>query len=159
MEQQQHLLQSMHLLHRNDVVDQNNKHFCDHDDINISNPYDKEILFDVPNFDDTLTVGSNISTDRTSCYFDDSSYNCSNNNDHHAALVMESLTSLQIRLNEIINNHKVLLKLHDNIVDLFNNYISSLSFDRHKKLTAESNSCKEWRKRYILNTCVRSFAT
>ncbi len=78
-ERQQHPLQSMHLLHRNDVIDQNNKHFCGHGGIDISNPYDDEILFDVPNFDDILTFGSNISTDETSCYFDDSSYDCSNN--------------------------------------------------------------------------------
>ena len=37
MEQQQHPLQSMHPLHRNDVVDQDKKCFCDHEDINISN--------------------------------------------------------------------------------------------------------------------------
>jgi hypothetical protein len=112
------------------------KHFCDHDDINISNKYDDEILFDVPNFDDTLTVGSNKSTDETSCYFDDSSYDCSSNDNHHAALGMgPSTVMLQIRLNKLINNHKVSLKLHDNIVDLFNDYISSPFFDQHKKLT------------------------
>ncbi len=135
MEQQQHPLQSMHLLYWNEVVDQDKKHFCDHDDINISNQDNDEILFDVPNFDDTLTVDSNISTDETSCYFDDSSYDCSNNDNHHAALVMDPSTMLQIRLNKLINNHKVLLKLHNNIVDLFNACISSPFFDQHKKLT------------------------
>ncbi len=124
----------MHHFHRNNIVDQNKKHFCDHDDINIIN-HDNEILYDADNFDDTLTVGSNISTDETSCYFDDSSYNRSNNDDHHSAFVMEPLTKLQIRLNELINNHKALLKLHDDIVDLFNNYISLPFFDQHKKLT------------------------
>ena len=135
MEQQQHPLHSMNLLHRNNVVDQNNKRFCNHDDIDISNPYDDEILFDVPNFDNTLTVGSNISTDETSCYFDESSYDRRNNDDHHAALVMEPSTTLQIHLNELISNHKASLKLHNNIVELFKAYISSPSFDRHKKLT------------------------
>jgi hypothetical protein len=48
---------------------------------------------------------------------------------------MEPLATLQIRLNELINNHKASLKLHDNIVDLFNDYISSPFFDQHKKLT------------------------
>ena len=48
---------------------------------------------------------------------------------------MEPSTTLQIHLNELINNHKALLKLHDNIVDLFNDYISSPFFDQHKKLT------------------------
>jgi hypothetical protein len=147
MERQHHPLQSMHLLHRNnDVVNQNKKHVCDHDDINISNPYDNEILFDVPNFDDTLTVGSNISTDETSCYFDDSSYDRSNNEDHHAALVMEPSTTLQIRINELINNHKALLKLHDNIVDLFNDYISSPSFDRQKKLARRKQFMRRMEK-------------
>ena len=123
VEQQQHPLQSMHLFHRNNVVDQNKKCFCNHDYIDISN-HDDEILFDIPNFDNTLTVGSNISTTETSCYFDDSSYDRSNNDDHHAALVMEPSTTLQIRLNKLINNHKASLKLHDDIVDLFNDYIS-----------------------------------
>jgi hypothetical protein len=35
----------------------------------------------------------------------------------------------QIKPNNLINNHKALLKLHDDIVDLFHEYIASPNFD------------------------------
>jgi hypothetical protein len=40
-----------------------------------------------------------------------------------------TVSQVQIKLNNLINNHKVLLKLYDDIVNLFNEYISSLIFD------------------------------
>jgi hypothetical protein len=37
-------------------------------------------------------------------------------------------------LNEVINNHKASLKMHDDIVHLINKYISSPSFDKYATL-------------------------
>jgi len=134
MERQQHPLQSIHLLNRNDGVDPNTNWLWDNDDID-NFTSDDEVLFDLHNFDETQTFGSNTSTNETSCNSDDNPYDCCNSDDHHDAHVMEPSTTLQIRLNELINNHKASLKLHNDIVDLFSDYISSPSFDRHKKLT------------------------
>jgi hypothetical protein len=41
-----------------------------------------------------------------------------------------AITKLQVMLNEDINNHKASLKMHDDIVHIFNEYISSPSFDK-----------------------------
>jgi hypothetical protein len=45
-----------------------------------------------------------------------------------------AITKLQVMLNEVINNHKASLKMHDDIVHLFNEYISSPSFDKFSTL-------------------------
>jgi hypothetical protein len=45
-----------------------------------------------------------------------------------------AITKLQVILNEVINNHKASLKMHDDIVHLFNKYISSPSFDKYATL-------------------------
>jgi hypothetical protein len=47
---------------------------------------------------------------------------------------MTAITKLQVMLNELINNHKPILKMHDDIVHLFNKYISSPSFDKFSTL-------------------------
>jgi hypothetical protein len=47
---------------------------------------------------------------------------------------MTSITFLQVMLNEVINNHKASLKMHGDIVHLFNKYISSPSFDKFSTL-------------------------
>jgi len=139
-------LQSIHLLNRNDGVDPNTNWLWDNDDIDNFTSDDNEVLFDLPNFDETQTFGSNTSTNETSCDSDDNPYDCCNSDDHHDAHVMEPSTTLQIRLNELINNHKASLKLHDDIVDLFNDYISSPSFDRHKKLTHRKQFMRRMQK-------------
>jgi len=48
MEQQQHPLQSIHLLNRNDGVDPNNNWLWDNDDIDISTSDDNEVLLTCP---------------------------------------------------------------------------------------------------------------
>jgi hypothetical protein len=41
------------------------------------------------------------------------------------AQLSTAVSKVQIKLNNLINNHKESLKLHDDIVDLFNEYIAS----------------------------------
>jgi hypothetical protein len=101
------------------------------------NPNDHGMLFNMPDYDDISTrTSQNSSSDQssTSGTLDDMSYSCGNNDLDHATQVMEASTMFQIRLNDLINNHKASLKLHDDIVDIFNEYISSPTFDRNKKL-------------------------
>jgi hypothetical protein len=45
-----------------------------------------------------------------------------------------TITKLQVKLNDIINNHKTTLKMQDDIVHIFNEYISPPSFDKYAKL-------------------------
>jgi hypothetical protein len=42
---------------------------------------------------------------------------------------------VQIHLDEVINNHKASLKMHDDIIDIFNDYISAPDFDRYWRLS------------------------
>jgi len=102
-----------------------------------SNLYNDGMLFDMPHYDNSSTRSShNLSSDQLSTStLDDMKYDRGNNDLDHATHVMEASTTLQIHLNELINNHNASLKLHDDIVDIFNDYISSPTFDRNKKLT------------------------
>jgi hypothetical protein len=43
---------------------------------------------------------------------------------------MTAITKLQVMLNEVVNNHKASLKIHDDIMHLFVEYNSSPSFDK-----------------------------
>ena len=135
----QHPLQSMHLLHTNDVSVPPKKRNTDNVDLDSSNSnlYNDGMLFNMPDYDNTSTISShNLSSDQSSTStLDDMPYDLGNNDSDHATHVMEASTTLQIRLNELINNHKASLKLHDDIVDIFNDYISLPTFDRNKKLT------------------------
>jgi hypothetical protein len=45
-----------------------------------------------------------------------------------------AVSKVQIKLNNLINNLKALLKLYDDIVDLFNDYVSSPNFDKYAQL-------------------------
>ena len=49
------------------------------------------------------------------------------------------MSKVQIKLNNFINNHKASLKLHDDIVNLFNEYIASPNFDLNKKLKSRKS--------------------
>ena len=87
-------------------------------------------------------INSNISSQHSSngsnsdinppydCYennYDDNSYNPQQQ-------LSTAVSKVQIKLNNLINNHKALLKLHDDIVNLFNEYITSPNFDLNAKL-------------------------
>ena len=140
----QHPLQSMHLLHTNDVSVLPPKRNTDNVDLDSSNSnlYNDGMLLNMPDYDNTSTISShNSSSDQSSTStLDNMPYDLGNNDSDHATHVMEASTTLQIPLNELINNHKASLKLHDDIVDIFNDYISLPTFDRNKKLTRRIHS-------------------
>ena len=125
-------LQSIHLLDRNVGMHKTNNQLCDYIDIITSD--DNDVLFDDHDFEDTQSFSSNTSTNDTTCDLDDYSYDGVNSDNRNTPHIMDPSTTLQIRLNDLINNHKASLKLHDDIVNIFNDYISSPSFDQHKKL-------------------------
>jgi hypothetical protein len=49
---------------------------------------------------------------------------------------------VQIKLNNLINSHKAPIKLYDDIVDLFNEYICSKNFDKFAKLKSRKSFIK-----------------
>ncbi len=75
-------------------------------------------LFGVTSFDSDVVDNFNRTYD----------YDC------HQGQRTTAITKLQVMLNQVINNHKASLKMHDDIVHLFNIYISSPSFDKYATL-------------------------
>ena len=51
-------------------------------------------------------------------------------------------SKLQIKLNHLINNNKAPLKLYDDIVDFFNEYILSNNFNRYARLKSRKSLIK-----------------
>ncbi len=45
-----------------------------------------------------------------------------------------AISKVHIQLNNLINNHKDSLKLYDDIINLFNDYVSSPNFDKYARL-------------------------
>jgi hypothetical protein len=103
------------------------------------------------NFEVNLThVGVNIDlADMKSIDFDNSlfgvtsfdsdivdNFNRTHEYDRRKGQRTTAITKLLVMLNEVINNHKASLKMHDDIVHLFNKYISSPSFDKYATLNA-----------------------
>ncbi len=56
-----------------------------------------------------------------------------------------AISKLQIRLNDLINRHKAPLKLYDEIVHLFNDYISSDNFSKYGKLKTRQLFKNKWK--------------
>ena len=71
-------------------------------------------------------------------------------NDYEEAQQQESTeaSKLQIKLNHLINNHKAPLKLYDDIVDLFNEYMSSDNFNRYARLKSRKSFIKAYESTY-----------
>ncbi len=59
-----------------------------------------------------------------------------------------AVSKVHIKLNNLINNHKAPLKLYDNIVNLFNEYISSNIFDQFAKLKSRKSFIKSMESSY-----------
>ena len=59
-----------------------------------------------------------------------------------------AVSKVQIKLNNLINNHKASLKLHDDIVDLFNEYISSPNFDLYATLKSRKTFIRSMESSY-----------
>jgi hypothetical protein len=59
-----------------------------------------------------------------------------------------AVSKVQITLNNLINNHKAPLKLYDNIVHLFNEYILSDNFDQFAKLKSRKSFIQSMESSY-----------
>jgi hypothetical protein len=57
-------------------------------------------------------------------------------------------SKVQIKLNNLINNHKASLKLYDDIVDLFNDYVSSPNFDKYAQLKSRKSFIQSMERMY-----------
>ncbi len=58
------------------------------------------------------------------------------------------MSKVQIKLNNLINNHKASLKLHDDIIDLVNEYISSPNFDKNTTLKSRKTFIRSMESSY-----------
>jgi hypothetical protein len=76
-----------------------------------------------------IEVNGNTSSDSDDQRFFDQTDDLS-----HLCNRTTAITKLQVKLNDIINNHKASLKMHDDIVNIFNEYITSPNFDKYAKL-------------------------
>jgi hypothetical protein len=90
--------------------------FSDEERLNL-HPYDSMLLGDSSYYTDN-DISSEETTDH--CY--------------HLGNRTTAITKLQVKLNDIINNHKASLEKHDDIVNIFNEYITSPNFDKYAKL-------------------------
>jgi hypothetical protein len=68
--------------------------------------------------------------------------------DCHKGQRTTAITKLQVMLNEVINNQKASLKMHDDIVHLFNEYISSPSFDKFSTLKTRKAFIQSMKKSF-----------
>ncbi len=77
----------------------------------------------------------------TSSYYTDDNISSEETTDHcyHLGNRTTAITKLQVKLNDIINNHKASLKMHDDLVNIFNEYISSPNIDRYAKLKSQKS--------------------
>ena len=66
-----------------------------------------------------------------------------------------AISKVQIRLNDLINRHKAPLLLYDEIVHLFNDYISSENFSKYGKLCTRQSFIKQLEKSHPSVTALR----
>jgi hypothetical protein len=59
-----------------------------------------------------------------------------------------AVSKVQIKLNNLINNHKELLNLYDDIVDLFNDYVLSPYFDKYSQLKSRKSFIQSMERMY-----------
>ena len=107
------------------------------------------------NLDDCSQCDPSVSDDDDSEmdeFFPAESYLCSDDYDNAHQFLNEyeqsqgqqstAASKLQIKLNNLINSHKAPIKLYDDIVDLFNEYIGCENFDRFSKLKSRKSFIK-----------------
>jgi hypothetical protein len=73
--------------------------------------------------------------------YDEDSYN-------PQAQISSAVSKVKIKLNNLINNHKASLKLHNDIVDLFNEYIASPNFDLNATLKSRKTFIRSMESSY-----------
>jgi hypothetical protein len=132
--------------------------FDPHTSTNIAVPCindDTALLFEIERneiegMDDDIS--SQLSTDDSDS--DTDSHYGPYNNDYDEdscnpqAQLSTAVSKVQIKLNNLINNHKASLKLHDDIVDLFNEYIASPNFDLNATLKSRKSFIRSTESSY-----------
>ncbi len=73
--------------------------------------------------------------------------NCSDDVYDPQGQLSTAISKVQIQLNNLINNHKASLKLYDDIINLFNDYVSSPNFDG-TKIISHAHPCFQGKKWY-----------
>jgi hypothetical protein len=114
-----------------DPIDHQNP-FAVYDDVDESSSGDPSADEDVPEEaedDDCSDYGGNS----TDCQF------------------TTSITKIQIRLNNLINLHKAPLHLYDDIVHLFNDYMSCPNFSKYAKLKTRRSFIKKWKSLILIS--------
>jgi hypothetical protein len=82
-------------------------------------------LMDYNSDDSNFTIDPGYDLDKTK--YDNKSYESDNQ-------LSTAVSKVQIKLNNLINNHKAAIKLYNDIIQLFNDYISSPNSDPYAKL-------------------------
>ena len=134
-----------HLLHEHHPLQSSSNHG---DDLNPFKVYDNS---DYSNSDDSVDGNNRNYTDDGYSSVEDG--NANGYDDDHQADVGDyhrshgqrstAVSKLQIRLNNVINNHKAPLRLYDDVVHLVNDYISSDNFSKHAKLRTRKSFIKQ----------------
>jgi hypothetical protein len=116
-------------------------------DINEYDSQINEIEVNRDNFDEGIYLADNMSSiaSNKSLFGDTSSYSDAEGKFYpiddydHLGKRTTAITKLQVKFNDIINNHKASLKMHDDIVHIFNEYISSPYFDKYATLKTQKS--------------------
>ena len=66
-----------------------------------------------------------------------------------------SITKIEIWLNNLINRHKAPLQLYDDIVHLFNDYMSCPNFSKYAKLKKRRSFIKKWKLLILISQPLR----
>ncbi len=92
-------------------------------------------------------------TDKTNDDIDDQSLDYNNFNGNYydpQSQPSTAVSKVQIKLNNLINNHKASLKFYNDFVNLFNEYISSNNFDQFAKLISRKSFIKLMESSYCV---------
>ena len=113
---------------------------------NLNESFDDEandIFFETDNVDcgNLLEDRSNdmLVCDNSYCSEDDISSDETTDHCYQLGKRTTAITKFQVKLNDIINNHKASVKMHDDLVNIFNEYILSPNFDKYAKLKSQKS--------------------
>ena len=104
---------------------------------------------------DELSIEENLSADDRGDSNDEDNQSDSYQNEHSFGQSSTAISKVQIRLNDLINRHKAPLLLYDEIVHLFNDYISSENFSKYGNLCTRQSFIKQLEKSYPSVTSLR----
>jgi len=112
---------------------------------NDANDCSERLFESVMNNQEEGTDGSNSDIDYR---FPDFNNNSNDDSYDPNEQLSTAVSKVQIKLNNLINNHKASLKLYDDIVDLFNDYISSPNFEVFATLKRRKSFMKSMETSY-----------